>query len=814
MKLIIDNQLTLLNIPDELKEWFIDKLTFNNPTYDEAVKHGRYIKNIPEFIKCYKNLPLGIRIPRGYLQVLDNYVIGQGHNLSIQDNRVLTEPVSVKSNIKLREYQEKAKHDLLAHSNGMLVAPAASGKTIMGLDLFTAVSQKMLWLTHTNRLSKQVIDRILEVFEDVDKDEIGFIGAGKTNIGERITIGMIPTLVRRESMLPEIGREFGLVIVDECLVAGSNILMLDGSLKDIIDVSNGDVTTFGKVTHKFRRRTEKLIQLQGGFGYLKGTPTHQLPYIPYKPYNKLTRHSRPNYFKKLSEDIVMLGKMKDIEKKDFLLVAESFCHTTKYKIGRKRARLLALIACDGHIEKHLCCVQIGITKDKDWFLKEIVSNTSYIDNPDIRTSNCTRGDLIIRCYSKEIIEYLHQFIPAGKKSRIVEVPYIMTYADIDDIIDFLQVVFDTEGSVTDQVSLTMASHKFIYAIAYLLRKLGIISRIIPIKRKNMLRLGMCGYDIFLFWKKVGFSIERKQIALENLMRETSKSRRTVQYKGITYRCMPVVSKKVINSPADVYDFTTENHLFITDGVLSSNCHHVPASTFLKVISYFSSYYLYGLTATPYRRDKLENMMFATMGLPNAVVERKEIKKKGSIITPSIIKRVVPAQKYEGNDFHYIIKELLIPNEDRLNTIVQDILFEASQNNYCIVISTRKQYCEMILERLIPNWPKVVIATGDHTRKHNDEQVAKIDNGEVNVLITTFELLGEGFDVQKLNRGFLTLPFREKARVEQTVGRIQRTCEGKTDAILYDYVDENIGILKNQFRHRALVYRNLGMSISE
>ena len=392
-------------------------------------------------------------------------MIGQGLNISIKDNRILTPPISIPSNIRLRPYQREAKFNLLSHPNGMLVAPAGSGKTIMGLDIFASVRQPMLWLTHTNRLSNQVIERIIgtndqsPIFSDITKDEIGFIGGGKMKIGDRITIGMIPTLVRRKDELLSIGKKFGIVIVDEA-------------------------------------------------------------------------------------------------------------------------------------------------------------------------------------------------------------------------------------------------------------------------------------------------------------------------------------------------------------------HHVPASTFLEVINYFSSYYLYGLTATPYRRDKLENVMFATIGLPNAKVSRKKVKKLGGIITPKVIKRTVLSEKWDGNDFHYITRELLMTNERRLSMIVQDIHREAAEGNYCIVINTRKLYCEMILEALLPHWDKTVIANGDYSRKHNDEQVEKIESGEATVLITTFELLGEGFDVPKLNRGFIALPFREKTRVEQAVGRIQRPCEGKKDAIIYDYVDENIGILKNQFMHRAMAYRLLGMRITD
>ena len=808
-ELRISNQLMLLNIPEEFKNWFIDQLTFENPLYKEAEKHGRYTRRIPKELKLYRSLPNGIVVPRGYLQIVEDAIMGQGYGVTIKDDRILLPPVSVKSNIELRPYQSDAKYLLLSHPNGMLIAPAASGKTIMGLDIFASLHQKMLWLTHTNRLAKQVVERILETFEDIDPKEIGIIGGGKFKIGERITIGMIPTLVRKETDLPIIGRSFGLVIMDECLVADSKVLLSDGSIKAIKDVANEEVTPFGKVTDKFSRTTQQVVKLGGGFGQLAGTSTHRLPYIPY---NTLVKDKRTNYYRRLSEKDVIFGNMGDIQPNDFLLVTENFCHTTKYNIGREKSRLLALIACDGHVEKHLYCVQIGITKDKEWFLNEMISNTSFVKDPDIRTSNCVRGDLIIRCYSKEVISYLNKYIPKGNKSRCVKVPEIMEYASIEDITNFLQVVFDTEGSVTDQITLTMSSHSFVRDVSYLLRKFGIVARIIPIKRKNMLRLSMSGYDAFLFRKKIGFSIHRKQALLENMMSKTAKWRRMVRYKNILYRCMPIVHKEFCNESTEVYDFTTQEHLFIVNGVLSSNCHHAPASTFLKILSYFSSFYMYGLTATPYRRDELEDMMFASIGLGNSIIERKEVQKQGKIITPIVYVRHVPSIVVDGNDYAEILREVLPNNNGRTNLITADVVGEAKAGNFCIVICMRKAYAELMLEEISKQWDKTGIATGDHSRKHNDEQVLRLERNEITVLITTFDLLGEGFDVPKLNRGFIVTPFREKSRVEQAVGRIQRTCPGKIDSILYDYVDINIGILKNQFINRALTYRKLGMKI--
>ena len=89
-----------------------------------------------------------------------------------------------------------------------------------------------------------------------------------------------------------------------------------------------------------------------------------------------------------------------------------------------------------------------------------------------------------------------------------------------------------------------------------------------------------------------------------------------------------------------------------------------------------------------------------------------------------------------------------------------------------------------------------------------------------MVVSTAKLLGEGFDCPSLSRLFLVSPFRDIAKCEQLVGRLQRPHEGKTDAILYDYVDGSSGLAAHQFRNsgqkgcRYNVYKMLGCNIIE
>lgn len=253
-------------------------------------------------------------------------------------------------------------------------------------------------------------------------------------------------------------------------------------------------------------------------------------------------------------------------------------------------------------------------------------------------------------------------------------------------------------------------------------------------------------------------------------------------------------------------------------VILDEAHHCPASTFLKVISKLNSYYLYGLTATAYRRDGLENVMFQTLGPIISEITKKDVISNKGIIPPKIIYCPFKTEKkIDINNISKIFKEHLVYNNSRNLRIKNDVVSEASKGNFCIVSSGRRAHCELLYKLIKTEWPKTGIATGKYNKKIIDEQIRLFNENKITVLITTPELLGEGFDVDFLNRLFIATPFRTESRVEQLVGRIQRYHPEKKDAVVYDYVDKNIGVLNNQFysKHgkcRNNVYKRLGLEI--
>jgi len=827
--IIIANKIIAHDLPDFIKDKVIKDLTMDNPAFFEAERRGFSTYKTPRTLSDFTILPdNSIRVPRGYKETLLHHLKENEVEFSLDSKKLVfnNTPYNILglTDTDLRPYQRKYLYKLLlsGRTEGLIVAPPGSGKTIFAIALASVLGQSTLWLTHRNLLINQAKIRFLQNMCNLRPEDVGMIHKGKWNVNPIFTIASLDTMRGSTPQIRKIAKQFGLVILDECLPKGSNILMLDGSIKDIFEIKDGDITTFGEVTNKFSRETDKIIELRGGWGKLAGTPTHQLPII-YK--SILTKNKHTNSLCLPTTKDIVLSTLDKVHKGDFLLVKEENCHTEKYIIGTTKSRLLALIACDGHIEKNLRCIQVGIVKDKDWFKNEMVQASLEFQDSNLIFSNCKRGDLIIREYSKKAIKFLNEYIPQGKKHTLY-IPSIMEHASREDIKNYLQVVFDTEGGLNkNQITITMSTPEFLVGIQHLLRKFGIVSRIIPIKpkkkslsRKEYLRLAMSGYDAFLFYYKIGFSMERKQAELLTIIKKANKFVRRVTYNDVVYRCMEVITKKEICEKTTVYDFTTDKHFFIANGVLSSNCHHCPAATFKKIISELHPHYLYGFTATPYRGDGLGQLMFNALGNPIVTIPQQEVVDDGGIIMPTVYYRPIETKEIEGNNIQAILKTLM-NNDRRNNIIVSDILSEAVKGKMNVVISNRKEHCETLFKLISIGWERTGIITGDYSEKHCDEQIRKLESREITTLVATGEKFGEGVDIDILENAFITLPFRSEQDVEQIIGRIQRSEKNKKEAKVFDYVDHRIGVVRDQFSTptknkdcRLNAYKRLGLQI--
>jgi superfamily II DNA or RNA helicase len=188
--------------------------TLANPVFFEKqrLRFGTY--NIPRFIFCGEMQPDHIILPRGVTDAAEALFRKAGGMLEITDRRPSRPTSDMTFHGELTTEQLIAVDSMLAHDDGVLLAPPGAGKTVMGCAIIAARNTPTLILVHRKPLMEQWRAR-LETFLGLGKNEIGTLTADGVPEHTAVAIGMIQTFAK--SVHPEVlFRPFGQVIIDEC----------------------------------------------------------------------------------------------------------------------------------------------------------------------------------------------------------------------------------------------------------------------------------------------------------------------------------------------------------------------------------------------------------------------------------------------------------------------------------------------------------------------------------------------------------------------------------------------------------------------
>jgi superfamily II DNA or RNA helicase len=243
-------------------------------------------------------------------------------------------------------------------------------------------------------------------------------------------------------------------------------------------------------------------------------------------------------------------------------------------------------------------------------------------------------------------------------------------------------------------------------------------------------------------------------------------------------------------------------------IIVDECHRCPSRTFTEAVTAFDSRFMLGLSATPYRRDGLTALIGWHLGR-KAEVKQGELTETDIIQDVQIITRKTDfTSLHDGSEQYPKMLSDLTEDRSRNRLIAGDILKEASNGGgVCLVLSDRKEHCRDLHDILSKQGMNADILTGATANKERKAIVERLNAGKVKVLIATGQLIGEGFDCKGLSTLFMATPIKFDGRVIQYVGRVLRAAPGKRQAKIYDYIDNNIGVLAASARARQKVYQN-------
>lgn len=243
-------------------------------------------------------------------------------------------------------------------------------------------------------------------------------------------------------------------------------------------------------------------------------------------------------------------------------------------------------------------------------------------------------------------------------------------------------------------------------------------------------------------------------------------------------------------------------------VVVDECHRTPSRTFTEAVSGFDSRYMLGLSATPWRRDKLSKLIFWHLGDQHYEMSKTDLIERGDVLSAEVIIRETDFRPYYDpvNEYSKMLLELTA-NDERNRLIADDVAQEvASRSGTCLVLSDRKLQCETLSALLrYKHHIETAVLTGDVGTADRRSITERLNRGEIKVLVATGQLIGEGFDSKNLSTLFLATPVRFSGRLLQYLGRILRPAPGKDKARVFDYVDVNVEVLKAAANARQRVY---------
>ena len=250
-------------------------------------------------------------------------------------------------------------------------------------------------------------------------------------------------------------------------------------------------------------------------------------------------------------------------------------------------------------------------------------------------------------------------------------------------------------------------------------------------------------------------------------------------------------------------------------IIADECHHASAFTYEQILKTTKAKWVYGLTATPTRKDGHHPILFMHCGpIRYRDNPRKQAEKRpfDHYIVPRFTSLRIPLDSDEKDLSIQEIYTEIVDDDFRNQQIINDVLNNYRQGRNCIVLSLRTAHVELIAEELKEEVPGVITLMGGMGKKSTQKAfqgLVDIPADQNIILVATGHFIGEGFDEPRLDTLFLAMPISWKGTLQQYAGRLHRLFKTKKEVRIYDYVDIQVRMLERMYQKRLNGYASMG-----
>lgn len=239
-------------------------------------------------------------------------------------------------------------------------------------------------------------------------------------------------------------------------------------------------------------------------------------------------------------------------------------------------------------------------------------------------------------------------------------------------------------------------------------------------------------------------------------------------------------------------------------VVVDECHHcvgTPSNVrqFYKVLRNCNCRNKFGMSATIERKDGLTPCVFSLLGEKLYEITEEEVGSKivkASHIGIEIAHRY-DVSEYSGYDGMVDYNKMIaaICGCDERNRKIAEKAEEARAEGRKQIILTARVEHARILSEMIPGSSLCVGKIPEGKRDYSSD-----------VIVATYALAKEGLDIPELDTLHLATPSKDRTTVKQSAGRVERSCAGKKNPVIYDYVDVGIPYCKRAFNIRKNILK--------
>lgn len=249
-------------------------------------------------------------------------------------------------------------------------------------------------------------------------------------------------------------------------------------------------------------------------------------------------------------------------------------------------------------------------------------------------------------------------------------------------------------------------------------------------------------------------------------------------------------------------------------IIIDECHHLSAFSFEGILKRAKAKYVLGLTATPFRRDGRQPIIFMQCG----PIRYTAAKPDGMPQLLKVIPKMLPAPIALPQDA--AVQDVfrhLSTDKQRAEFISTTIAQAYQEGRKVLVLTERTDHLDLLSQNLAGVVDCLFVLHGRITKKLRTQiiqQLNELSPDAPRVLLATGKLVGEGFDHPPLDTLVLAMPISWKGTLQQYAGRLHREHSTKKDVRIYDYIDTGHPVLMRMWDRRQRGYKAMGYEIAE